>query len=134
MAKTHLDLALVLKRLNQVDEANQHLQKAIEEFQEKLERNPNSHEDNLKLGVALAELGQFSEATKYIQKAMSINPSDTQGNLALANVLLAQDRQEEAIGVLKKAIDYSSSTGDKAALLELQNALRLIENENSDKN
>ena len=133
LADTHFDLALLLKKLNQTDEANQHLQKAIEEFQKKLNRNPDSHKDNLKLGIALAELSQFSEATKYIQKAVSINPSDTQSNLALANVLLAQNQQEEAINVLKKAIDYSSHIGDKAALLELQSALHLIENENSNK-
>jgi len=134
LADTHLDLALLLEELNQTDEANQHLQKAIEEFQKKLNRNPDSHKDNLKLGIALAELGQFSEATKYLQKAITINPFDTKSNLALAKVLLVQDRQEEAINVLKKAIDYFSRIGDKAALLELQSALHLIENENSNKN
>ncbi|UCC22601.1 MAG: fused MFS/spermidine synthase [Planctomycetota bacterium] len=123
MADAHLDLALTLENMGQSARAKIHFRMAVDALKTKLNRNPESHDTLVKLGVALAELGRPDEATDYLQKAVNINPSDSQTQLILAKTLVARKLYDEAIAALNNAINAAP---DRQARLELQTYLQLI--------
>lgn len=128
VAGIHLDLAFLLKDLNQPEQSRQHLGKAIEGFRQTLIKSPNSTQTLSRLGVALAETGRFSEATEYLRQAADMNSPEVETYLALANALLMQQRDDEAVEVLRKAIGSFLRIGDKKAVDSLQEFLWFIEN------
>jgi len=123
MASVHLDLALTLKNMGQSAKAKPHFQRAVQAFKTKLTTDPESHDTLFGLGVALVEVGEFSKATKYLQQAVNKKPSDFQGQLALARILVKQKRYDEAVTALKKAI---TAAPGRYALTELQTYLQLV--------
>jgi tetratricopeptide (TPR) repeat protein len=125
MARVHLDLALTLKNMGQSAKAKPHFQKAAEALKKKLVHDLDSPETLVRLGVALAELGRLSDATDYLQQAVDKNPSDFQSQLTLARILVKQKRYDEAVTVLKKAIEAAPG---RHALNELQIYLQLVKN------
>lgn len=131
MASVHLDLALVLKVLQQSSKAREHFRKAVEGFQEKVNRDPENFDTLFKLGTALAELKQFDQATEYLQWAVDVKPAELECQLMLAKVLLAQQRNDEAAAALKKAIAAISDTGNEDAVAQLKRYLQLIETKNN---
>jgi len=127
VAGIHLNLALLLKQLKQSEQSTEHLHKAIEGFRRILTKDPKSTQTLFSLGVALVEIGRLSEATKYLQQAVDMNPFEVENHLMLAKTLLMQQRYDEAIDALKKAIDSFSDIGDKRNIAKLQKYLRFIE-------
>ncbi len=123
IAGVHLALGLLMKKPAQPNKSKEHFLKAIEGFTKKFNKNPESHDTLFGLGVALVEVGEFSEATKYLQQAVNKKPSDFQGQLALARILVKQKRYDEAVTVLKKAI---AAAPGRYALTELQTYLQLV--------
>jgi tetratricopeptide (TPR) repeat protein len=81
------------------------------------------------LGNALAEINRFSEATEYLQQAADMNSFEVESHLALAKALLTQQRYDEAIAALKKAIGSFSNARNEQAVVELQRCLRFIEDD-----
>ncbi len=49
---------------------------AIDRFKQALRINPNSADTYSNLGVALAQIGQISEAVEQVEAALRINPND----------------------------------------------------------
>ncbi|MFA5252335.1 MAG: fused MFS/spermidine synthase [Phycisphaerae bacterium] len=133
VAGIHLDLAFLLKDLKQPEQSRVHLGKAIEGFRKILTKDPKSAQTLSRLGVALSEAGQFNEATEYLRQAADMNSLEVETHLALANALLMQQRYDEAVAALKKAIGSFSSTGDKEAVGKLQEYLWFIENNKKSK-
>jgi tetratricopeptide (TPR) repeat protein len=127
VAGIHLDLAFLLKELNQSEQSREHLGKAIEGFRKTLTKDPESVQTLSRLGVALAEVGRLSEAAEYIQQAVDMNPLKVENHLALAKVLSMQQRYDEAIAVLKKAIVSFSNARNEPVVIELQRYLWSIE-------
>jgi tetratricopeptide (TPR) repeat protein len=125
----HLVLALILKQLKQPEQSKEHLLIAIEELRSALAKDPNSSQTVLELGAALSEAGQYSEAAPYLQQAVDMEPFELKSHITLANVLLAQQKYDEAIAVLKKAIDIFSRIGNRTVVSELQEHIRSIENQ-----
>jgi tetratricopeptide (TPR) repeat protein len=131
MASVHLDLALVLKVLQQSAKAREHFRKAVHGFREELTGDPKNFDTLFKLGTALAELKQFDQATEYLQRAVDIKPAELECQLMLAKTLLAQQRNDEAAAALKKAIAAISNTTNKDAVAQLKRYLQLIQNKNN---
>ena len=129
VAGIHLDLAFLLKDLKQSEQSREHLGKAIEGFRKTLTKDPKSIQTLSRLGVALAEVGRFSEATEYLQQAADMNSFEVESHLSLAKALLTQQRYDEAIAALKKAIGSFSRIEDEKAVDRLQKYLRFIEND-----
>jgi tetratricopeptide (TPR) repeat protein/MFS family permease len=127
VAGIHLDLAFLLKDMKQPEQSREHLGKAIEGFRKTLTKDPKSAQTLSRLGVALAETGRLSEATEYLRQAADMNSFEVESHLALANALLMQQRYDEAIAALKKAIVSFSRIGDEEAVDKLQNYLWFIE-------
>jgi tetratricopeptide (TPR) repeat protein len=109
------------------------MHRAIEEYKEDLAQEPNSVETLESVGGAMVEVGMLSEATEYLHQAIDMNPLKVENHLVLAKVLSLQQRYEEAIAVLKKAIVSFSNAGNKPAVIELQRYLWSIEDTKKNK-
>jgi len=131
MASVHLDLALVLKVLQQSAKAREYFRKAVEGFREKLARNTENFDTLFKLGTALAELKQLDQATEYLQQVVDIKSTELECQLMFAKALLAQQRNDEAAAALKKAIAAISNTANKDDVAQLKRYLQLIQNKNN---
>lgn len=127
LADVHLDLALVLKRLKQLEKSRQHFRRAIDGFRKELARNPDSAETLFKLGVALTEVGRFNEGTQYLQQATNMDPLDMKKHLTLAQILLLQERYDEAIKQLGEGIRFMLNHGQREKAAELQRFLESVE-------
>jgi tetratricopeptide (TPR) repeat protein len=117
----HLDLGFLLKKLQQHEDSRKHFLKAMQAFREKLTKNPNSPDTVYNLGVTLAEVGDYSEATRYFQQAVHMDPFDIEKHSTLAQALVIQGRFDEAIERLGMGIRFMQEQGrrDEAAKLQV---------------
>jgi len=127
MSNIHYNIGVALQRLDNNDEATKYLHKAIHGYQEDLAKNPDSIKIVSRLGNALAAVGNFSEATKYFQQAVNLAPYVIENHSLLAQALTIQERYDEAITELKKAISFMLHIDNKDAAAELQKLLEYIE-------
>lgn len=127
MSNIHYNVGVALKRLGNKEEAARHLHKAVEGYREDLAGNPDSAKIAGRLGNVLAEVGNFSEATEYFQQAVNMNPYDMKNHLTLAQALMVQERYDEAIEALKKAVRFMLNIGDKTAADKLQSFLERVQ-------
>jgi tetratricopeptide (TPR) repeat protein len=93
----HGDLGVALTEQGRLDEAIEHLQKA-------LEIHPGHPECHNNLGNALLQAGQVDEAIEHLQKALQINPGDEEACYNLGNALLQKGNVDEAIAHYQKAL------------------------------
>lgn len=116
----HLNLGLLLKVLKRPEKAKEHFYKAIEELRKKLAKNPKSQYTIFSLGVALAEVKQLREATKYFRQAINMDPLQVEKRLTLAQTLVMQELYDEAIKQLGKDIEFmlEHSQEDDATILQ----------------
>jgi tetratricopeptide (TPR) repeat protein len=134
MSDMYYNISLASKKLGRNEESFEYIHKAIEGYREDLAQEPNSIKTLRNLGDALAEIDQFSEATKYLQQAVDMDPLKVENHLSLVKVLLKQQRYDEATAVIKKAIPLFSEARNEQAVIELQRWLWFIEdNKNANK-
>ncbi len=127
MSNVHYNIGVVLQRLGNNDQAYDYMRKAVQGYQEDLAKSPDSAKIASRLGNALVGVGNFSEATGYFQQAVNLNPYDTKNHSTLAQVLVIQERYDEALAGLKEAVSFMLRIGDKEAAAELQKHLELVE-------
>lgn len=127
MSNINYNIGTTLKKVGKDDEASEYLRRAIQEYREDLRERPDSIDSVSRLGNALAENGQFSEATKYFQIAVDMNPYHMINHTILVQVLLIQERYDEAIAALKKAATSMSHIGDTEATAKLKQYLEFVE-------
>jgi tetratricopeptide (TPR) repeat protein len=128
------NIGIALRRLGDTDESSRYLRRAIEGYREDLAKDPNSPKIVSRLGNALASVGDFGPATQYFQQAVNLNPHDVNNHSMLAQALMVQERYDEAISELKKAIAFMLHTGNKEAAAGLQKLLESIESKKSEQN
>ncbi len=63
---------------------------------------PEQSKAPLRLAQALTQLGRFEEAEKYARNSLSQRPSDIAAYVALSNVLMRQNKTEEALEIRKQ--------------------------------
>jgi len=127
VSNVHYNMGVVLQRLGSNDEAFEYMQKAVQGYREDLAKSPDSAKIVSRLGNALVGVGNFSEATGYFQQAVNLDPYDTKNHSTLAQVLVIQERYDEALTGLKEAVSFMLRIGDKEAAAELQKHLELVE-------
>jgi tetratricopeptide (TPR) repeat protein len=133
MADMYFNIGLALKKLDRNEEASEYIHKAIEGYREDLAKKPDSIKIARNLGNALVEVGRFGEANEYLQQAVDMNPFEVENHLMLANALSKQQRYDEAIEVLKKAIVSFSNARNEPAVIELQRYLWFVEDKSANK-
>jgi spermidine synthase/Flp pilus assembly protein TadD len=127
MSNVHYNISVALQRLDSNDEASEYMYRAIQGYRQDLAKSPNSTKIAGRLGNALAEVGNFSQATEYFQQAVNLNPYDTGNHSTLAQALVFQERYDEAIAGLREAVSFMLRIGDKEAAAKLQKHLELVE-------
>ena len=127
MPDIHFNLAYVLKRSNKTEEAARELQKAIEGYVRQLERNPGSSETHLVLAQALAEHGDYEEATKHLFQARDLHPSNLSRHQDLIRFLERQGRLDEAIEAARNGMNFMLHTDQKEAATFLRAYLQSLE-------
>jgi tetratricopeptide (TPR) repeat protein/MFS family permease len=127
MSDMYFNISLASKKLGRDEDASEYMSKAIEAYREDLAQEPNSIKTLRNLGSALAEIDRFSEATEYLQRAIDIGPLEVENHLTFAKVLSTQNRYDDAIAVLKKAIASFSDARNENAVVKLQRYLWSVE-------
>jgi tetratricopeptide (TPR) repeat protein len=119
MADMYFNIALASEKLSRNEDASEYLHKAIEAYQKDLAQEPNIVKTLRNLGNALVKAGRSSEATEYLQQAVDREPFKVENHLSLADALSEQQRYDEAITVLKKAIDFFSNIRTEKAIMTM---------------
>ncbi len=127
MSNIHYNIGVALGRLGRKEEASVHLQKAIQGYRDDLVRIPGSAKIANRLGNVLAEVGDFDEAVKFFRRAVRLDPYDINNHSMLAQVLVVQQRYDEAIEELKKAKVFMLQNENGAAALKFQREIERIE-------
>lgn len=127
MSNIHYNIGIALQRSGGNDEASVHLHKAIEGYREDLAKDPDSAKIAGRLGNALATVGNLNEAASYFQQAVNLDPHSVNNHSMLAQALAIQERYDEAIAGLKKAIAFMLRTSNKEAAAELQKLIEFVE-------
>lgn len=81
------------------------INKAIEEFKEVLELDPDDVKTHYHLGNAYADKGMFDEAISTYKKAIEKNPAFINAYLSLSTLYLDMEMIDEAISLCKQAIN-----------------------------
>lgn len=131
VATIHGNIAFALKKLGKNDEASEYLYKAIQEYQKLLPRKPGSIDTVRAIGNALAESGDFGEATKYFQQAVDMGPYDVENHSLLVKALVIQERYYEAIRQLHKGIQLMLDNNQKDDTVTLERLLESVESQKS---
>jgi tetratricopeptide (TPR) repeat protein len=112
----HTNLGTALIRQGRIDAA-------ISEFQAALEASPDS-ETYCNLGLALGFKGLFDEAMKHYNEAIRLWPGNAKAYYLFANILMAQDRVEEAVSKYREALKIDPQ--HKKARQNLKEALAIL--------
>ncbi len=75
--------------------------------QEKGNTGGNIHNVYSGIGKALARKGRLDEAEEYYRKALELQPSDVSARIALTELVLQMDREEEALEMLRTSAQRS---------------------------
>jgi len=111
-AVEHIERALTL-RPNYAEARNNlglalakrgHAVEALLQFEKALEIQPRYAEPHNNLGLVLADRGQVNEAIAHYRRALEIDPSLARAHYNLAEALAAQDRGDEALVHLRRAL------------------------------
>ena len=113
---------IILKELNQYEEASLSFRKSIE-------INPKDDKSYANLGGILEKLGQYQEAELYMRKAIKINPSNAIVYSNLGSMLIKLGYYKEAETFINKAIEISPDLAEAYTKLAhiLATSGRLIE-------
>jgi tetratricopeptide (TPR) repeat protein len=133
IADVHFNLGYVLKRLNKPEEAARELQKAIEGYGRQLKENPGSSETHVVLAKALAEYGDYEQATKHLFQARDLDPTNFNRHRDLIRVLEMQGRFDEAIEASRRGIHFMLNSNQKEAATSLRAYLQSLEARKSQK-
>ena len=129
MADIHFSLAMALKKSGKIQQARQQLAGVVEVSRSQIANDPRSIEMHIRLGNALAELGNLAEAVLCFEKAVSLNPTIPDNQFKLIHALESQGRLDEAAKAARKAIRLFSKLGNNDAADKLQQYLKSIEHE-----
>jgi len=127
IAGIHFDLGIALENLNCDKEAEEHFRRAVQLFGELVQKRPRSAGPQFWLGKALVKLADFDAAREAFKRAVELNADDLSGYLELAKVLEFQQRYDEGIAMLKKAIDYMQSKNRSDDVAHLRIYLEFFE-------
>ena len=130
----HYNLAVVLSRMDQPQEAADHFDEAIADFKKQLSYEPKNAELYLKIGKSLASMAKIKEAEEYLFKALNLNPTEKMHHLELARNLELQERFDDAITLLQKSIRYMTHRQNKEAVFELTSYMQNIKDAKKNSN
>jgi len=127
VASVHMNLGILLGRMNKPREAKEQLAKAAQWFRIELDENPASVTVWDWLGDTRAIMQDFKGASAAFEKAVSLEPRNPAHYDKLAKALEFQRRYAEAIDVVQREIKLLQELGQKDVALQLRPYLELLE-------
>lgn len=88
------------------------MDEAIDQYEAGLQRDPTYQDMLYLLGVALIETGNRALAEQLLNEAIALNPYDARALNALAELLMKQERYEQALDLLERAFHVAPQYGD----------------------
>ena len=89
---------------------------AKEAFRKAIKIYPSYEEAILALAVLSEKLGEAARAKNYYYKALSLKPGDSIARLRLVNLLLKQDKSEDAFEIIERAFLIAPVSNEGLAL------------------
>lgn len=97
---------------NQLTKAG-HIGQALSLYDDTLKLDPNAWETNFALGVTLASTGELARGESLLRRACLVNPKNPESYLALAELLRAESRRDEAHEVLRAGLSKVDTGADE---------------------
>jgi spermidine synthase/Tfp pilus assembly protein PilF len=123
----YLNMGILLKQMGREDESRKHLASALAEFRLELINDPNSALTWSRLGNAFGMIGDLNEGANAFTKAVALEPGNIEILNNYAHILEFQGRLDEAIIVIKKAIEFASTASDTASVAEFNEYLQYLD-------
>jgi len=127
ISSVHLNLGVALQKSEYEKEGRNHLQQAVQGFLADIEKEPDSAALYDGLGNALLALGEFDAACKAFHRVVELNPDELTAHFNLAKTLEFQQRYDEAMSVLVKAISHMQRSGRNEDVEKLREYLKILE-------
>jgi Fe-S cluster biosynthesis and repair protein YggX len=89
------------------------LQDRIAQFRKMASDDPENELGHYRLGQLLVEAGQQEEAIQSFRRTLELSPHFSKVYQLLAQSLLALDRRDEAVGVLREGFEVADQRGDR---------------------
>ena len=89
------------------------LQDRIAQFRKMANDDPDNELGHYRLGQLLAEAGQHQDAVASYRRTLELSPHFSKVYQLLAQSLLALERREEAVGVLREGYRVADERGDR---------------------
>lgn len=95
------------------------LQDRIAQFRKMANDDPDNELGHFRLGQLLLEAGEHRDAVLSFQRTVQLSPQFSKAYQLLATALLAQERRDEAIQVLREGCGIAEERGDRMPLEEM---------------
>lgn len=127
VAGIHFSLGVLLKKVGKAEEAKEHLNKAAELFHKGLVKYPNSAKVYVRLGDALAENGNFKQASEAFAQAVALNPFNPAIRMKLVQSLEFQGQIDEAIVALQRGFQLMSRNKQVETAMKFKKYIEYLE-------
>jgi tetratricopeptide (TPR) repeat protein len=119
--RAHCDLGMALFNEGELDEAIAHLSQGLRLMPPGLELEPTYNPVKIRysLGRALLFARRFGEAADHLSEAVRLDPNNATVHYALAVVLAAQKKREDALQHYARAVDLEPSIDKSPELHDL---------------
>ena len=133
LSNLYKNMGLISRFIGKNAKASVYFDKAVAGYKEYLIRHPDSVDMVYQLGNTFAEMGNFTEATKYFKQTLDMAPFDIENHITLAEVFIVQKRHAEAAKHLRNGITFMQEKGRENDAKTLQTMLISVESEKSDR-
>jgi Tfp pilus assembly protein PilF len=127
IASVHMNLGVLLRRMDEPGEGRRQLAEAIKWFRIDLEENPRSIVAWDRLGNVLAMREDMKGASEAFEKAVSLEPENLSHYDNLAKTLEFQGRYGEAIDVVRKQMKLLQEQGRRDLASQRRQYIELLE-------
>lgn len=103
-------------RGNKFDEDG-YRERAIAEWQQVIDINPEHAGAHFNLGIAYAEDDDNPRAIEQLRETIRLDPFDTEARRVLAEIYLDEDRFDDAVNQLRQALNIAPGDDEAARLL-----------------
>jgi len=127
IGSVHMNLGLLLARMNKPQESREQLVRAVKWFRIELEEDPSEVVVWDRLGDALATLGDLKGASDAFGRAGALEPANPAYYSKLARALEFQKRYDEAIDAARREMELLQQGGQQEAAAQIRQYIEILE-------
>jgi len=127
IGSVHMNLGLLLGRMNKPQEGREQLNQAVKWFRIELEEDPGAAVVWDRLGDTLATLGDLKGASDAFAKVVALEPANPASYSKLARALEFQRRYDEALDAARKQMQLLRDSGQEEAAAQIRQYVEILE-------